>query len=299
MKRKVFKWLGIGFAALLGLLLVTVVIFFFVGQAQVNKRYTIAVESLSIPTNAESIGRGQHIAVIHYCQRCHAANFGGEVYFVIDGMLSIPSPNLTSGTGGIGSFYTDEDWIRAIRHGVGHDERALWIMPAEGFTHLSDEDTAALIAYLKSLPPVDNELPSRTIEPMGMVLAGLGMFPPLAVDRIDHTDSRRDAPEFGLTVEYGGYLAQTMCTACHGERLNGIPFGPPDNQIISPNLTMGGDLATWSEEQFFATLHMGQTPDGRILSEEMPWPYFGQMTDDELGALWLYLQSLPALKHGE
>ena len=49
MKRKVFKWIGIGFAGLLGLLLVALMILFFLGQAQVNKTYAIAVESISIP----------------------------------------------------------------------------------------------------------------------------------------------------------------------------------------------------------------------------------------------------------
>jgi cytochrome c553 len=299
MKRKILRRIAIGLAGLLGLLVIAVIALGFVGRARINKTYEIAVASIPIPNDAAAIERGEHVAVIHYCQDCHAANFGGQVYFVIPGMLSIPSPNLTSGAGGVGSFYTDEDWIRAIRHGVGHDGRGLWIMPAENFSRLSDDDTGALIAYIKTLPPVDNELPTRTFEPMGIVLAGLNMMPPPSVDSIDHTVTRVDAPEAGVTVEYGGYLVQTMCTACHGERLNGIPFGPPDNQIISPNLTMGGNLADWSEAEFFATLRTGMTPDGRVLGEDMPWPYFGQMTDDELSALWLFLQSLPPLAHGE
>jgi cytochrome c553 len=299
MKRKILRGIGIGLLGLLGLLVIAIVALGLVGKARISQTYNIPVETITIPDDAESIERGEHIAIIHFCQRCHAANFGGQLTFVIPGMLSIPAPNLTSGAGGVASFYTDEDWIRAIRHGVGHDERALWIMPAENFSHLSDADTGALIAFLKTLPPVDNELPARSFEAMGFVLGGLGMFPPLEVDRIDHTVSHADTPEVGVSAEYGEYLARTMCTACHGDRLNGIPFGPPDNQILSPNLTPGGSLADWSEDEFFTTLRTGMTPDGHVLGEDMPWPYFGQMTDDELSALWLFLQSLPPLAHGE
>ena len=57
-------------------------------------------------------------------------------------------------------------------------------------------------------------------------------------------------------------------------------------------------LASWSEAEFMTTLRTGATPGGYPLSEEMPWQSYGQMTNDELKALWLYLQSLPALERG-
>ena len=123
------------------------------------------------------------------------------------------------------------------------------------------------------------------------------MFPPLAVDQIAHTSPRPVAPEPGVTAAYGQYLAR-LCTECHGADLNGAPFGPPGEEIPTPNLTPGGELATWSEEDFFTTLRTGMTPEGDQLDMEMPWMYFGQMSDEELKALWLYLQSLPALNQG-
>jgi hypothetical protein len=54
----------------------------------------------------------------------------------------------------------------------------------------------------------------------------------------------------------------------------------------------------WSEEDFITALRTGVTPSGHVLSEAMPWRYVGQMTDEELQAIWLYLQSLPALEQG-
>ncbi|MBK9049888.1 MAG: cytochrome c [Chloroflexi bacterium] len=164
--------------------------------------------------------------------------------------------------------------------------------------YIGDEDLGALIAYLKSLPPVDNVLSERKIDLMGRVMMGAGMMPPLAVDRIDHTTPPPAAPEPGVTVEYGQYLSHT-CTECHGANLNGAPFGPPGEEVPSPNLTPGGELATWTEQEFFTTLRTGVTPSGYQLNEDMPWKSYGQMTDDELKALWLYLQSLPALEQGK
>jgi cytochrome c553 len=302
---RVLKWVGIALGSLIGLLVVAFVILMIIGGARASQKYDIAVETVIVPTDKEAIERGQHVAVIHFCTGCHTDNLSGQVYFTVPGLLTIPSPNLTAGAGGVGSFYTDEDWVRAVRHGVGHDGRALWVMPSAGFSHLSDEDMGALIAYLKSVPPVDNELPERTFEPMGRVMLALGMVPPAAVDLIDHTASPVASVEPGVTVEYGAYLASSTCTECHGANLNGKPFGPPGQEMPTPNLTPGGELAAWSEEDFIQTLRTGVTPGGYQLNncpvcgpDSMPWRYLGQMTDDELKALWLYLQSLPALEQG-
>ena len=71
------------------------------------------------------------------------------------------------------------------------------------------------------------------------------------------------------------------------------------NVYVAPNLTRGGEMDGWSEEDFIATMRTGVTPSGHQLNDFMPWKYFGQMTDDELKAVWMYLQSLPALPQGE
>jgi mono/diheme cytochrome c family protein len=291
------KWIGIILGSLVGLLVLALGALYFIGTAKVNKTYDIPVETISIPTDAAALQRGEHLATILICTRCHVENMAGKVDFVVPGLVTIPTPNLTAGTGGVGSFYTDADWIRAIRHGVGYDGRALFIMPSKSFYYLSDEDLGALIAYLKSVPPVDNTLRERRIELLGRLMIAAGMFPPNAVDQIDHTGSRPVAPEPGVTAAYGQYLAHS-CTECHGANLNGAPFGPPGEEVPTPNLTPGGELAAWSEEEFFSTMRTGVTPRSHQLNVEMPWKYYGRMSDEELKALWLYLQSLPALEQG-
>ncbi len=85
------------------------------------------------------------------------------------------------------------------------------------------------------------------------------------------------------------------CRVCHGPKLNGGKYPDPTIQKISPNLTPGGDLSAWTEEQFITTLRTGVTPHGHNLDNEfMPWKNYSKFSDDELKAIWLYLQSLPA-----
>ena len=303
MIRKIFKWIGIVLGSLVGLLVLAFVVLYIIGSvkwSRMHGKYDVPVETITIPTDEASIARGEHIATLHLCRMCHTESLNGQAVSV-PALFTFAIPNLTSGAGGVGATNTDEDWVRAIRHGVGHDDRGLVMMPARTFYYLSDEDLGALIAYLKSLPPIDNEMPKTDLGPLGRVMLALGQLPPEIepnVISIDHNAPRPVAPQPGVTVEYGKYLART-CALCHGPNFNGQTVqldGPP---ILTPNLTLGGELGFWSEEDFIATLRTGVTPGGKQLRSEMPWKYFGQMTDDELKAVWLYLESLPALGQGK
>ena len=304
MLRQIFKWIGIVLGSLIGLLVLAFAVLYIIGSVKWNrireKDYEVSVEKLSIPTDQASIARGEHIATIRMCKDCHTETWSGQSDSV-PGLITLTFPNLTSGTGGVGAANTDEDWVRAIRHGVGPDGRGLLLMPSRVWYYLNDEDLADLIAYLKTLPPVDNELPRSDLDPLGRVMLALGQLPPeiTAPDVlvIDHDGPRPVAPEPGVTVEYGEYMAIT-CTLCHGKNLNGQTI-TTDAEYLAPNLTMGGEMQAWSEEDFMRTLRTGVTPNGHQLKGVMPWEYFGQMTDDELKVVWLYLQSLPALPQGE
>ena len=105
---------------LIGLLVLAAVVLVIIGGAKANKTYDVPVESVAIPTGPEAIQRGEHVATVS-CKRCHGDSLAGEVYFTVPGLLTIPTPNLTSGKGGVGSLYTPEDFVRAIRHGVARE----------------------------------------------------------------------------------------------------------------------------------------------------------------------------------
>ena len=130
----------------------------------------------------------------------------------------------------------------------------------------------------------------------------LGQLPAEAavpdVTVIDHESPRPAAPQPGVTVEYGEYVAST-CTVCHGSNLNGQMICEGSPEYLAPNLTPGGEVAFWSEADFITTLRTGITPSGKQLKDVMTWKYFGQMAEDDLQAVWLYLQSLSPLPQGK
>jgi mono/diheme cytochrome c family protein len=288
---RLLKWIGVIIAGLAVLVLIGLSAIYLISQDKLNKVYTIPPTGLVIPSDIASIERGKHlVTVFGQCQTCHQDDFSGKVED--EGLLvgRIVFPNLTSGKGGIGSQYTDEDWVLAIRHGVKPDGKGGIVMLANLFYNLSDQDLAAIIAYLKSLPPVDHELPKTRIGPLGrwQLLQVPDLIP---AQVIDHDSPRPVAPQPGVTVEYGKYLA-TICHLCHGPNLSGGE-GPG----AGVNITPGGEVGGWSEADFIHTLRTGTTPNGKNLDPElMPWKVVGQMTDDELKAVWLYLQSVPAIQ---
>src|SRR5574339_1301296 len=264
MIRKIFKWIGIVLGSLVGLLVLAFVVLYIIGTVKWNsmrgKDYAVPVEPITIPTDQASIARGEHIATIRMCKDCHTENWSGQSDSV-PGLITLSIPNLTPGAGGVGATNTDEDWVRAIRHGVGRDGRGLILMPSRVWYYLSDDDLADLIAYLKSLPPVDNELPKTELGPLGRVMMTLGQLPSEAtapdVLVIDHKGPRPVAPQPGVTLEYGKYLTRP-CTLCHGVNFNGQTIRT-DAVYLAPNLTPGGELHFWSEEDFMKTLRTGAT----------------------------------------
>ncbi len=170
-------------------------------------------------------------------------------------------------------------------------------MPSQEFFILSDGDVGALVAYIRSLPPVDRQLPEQQLTLMARALFIAGELPPLAAEVIDHDEPHPEAPEPAVTVEYGQYLA-TGCMGCHGADYAGgaVPGAPPGSPPAA-NLTPAGNLGNWSEAQFIEAMRTGITPEGKQLDPSMmPWPSTAEMSDLELKAVWAFLQSLPPVE---
>lgn len=261
-----------------------------------------AEERLAVAVTADPqlIQAGARLAKVRGCVDCHGEDLGGKTFLDVAPVGRVFASNLTAGRGGVGSAYSDVDLARAIRHGVRPDGEALLIMPSQEFQGLSDEDVAAMIAYIRSVPPVDNEPFEPSVGPVGRFLYLTGQAPLLPAELIDHAAPRPAAPAPGPTAEYGAYLA-TGCIGCHGNHYSGgkIPGMPPEFPAAS-NLTMDLEtgLGTWTEEHFFAALRTGRRPDGSELRPEMPWKLTAAMTDDEIRALWLYLQTVERREFG-
>lgn len=258
-----------------------------------------AGEGVAIPSDPESVALGEHLVTTRGCRECHGADLSGQVLIDDPMFARLAAPNLTSGEGSATADFEPEDWDRAIRHGVGGDGRLLFIMPSMDYNALSDKDLGDLVAYIRSLPPVDHDLPSRRLGPMGRMLLLRGELQPVA-ESIDHEREQDEAPPRGATVAYGAYLAN-VCMGCHGEGFSGgrIPGDPPDSHPagnLTPDDATG--IGTWTEEEFIETIRTGVNPRGHELGEGMPWEAIAQYGDDELQALYRYFMTLPPTPMG-
>ena len=140
--KKFLKWFGIGFGVLVGLLIIALAVLYGMGQARLNKKYDVPVTMVEIPTDEESLAEGKRIFQYRGCEACHGEDLQGLVYMDNPAIGQVITPNLTSGKGGIGEQRTDEDLIRAIKHGIRHDGTPLLFMPSTEFYFLSDADLA-------------------------------------------------------------------------------------------------------------------------------------------------------------
>jgi mono/diheme cytochrome c family protein len=246
---------------------------------------------------ARAAERGRHLVQSRYvCVECHGQNFGGGTMVDAFPMGTILGPNITTGRGSRTANYRPADWDRIVRHGILPDGRPA-AMPSEDFQLMSDQELSDIVAYINSVPPVDNDVPRPSLGPLGKVLVATGQLP-LAVERIreHHTAHASIPPVSAATVEFGRHLAG-ICTGCHRENLAGGPIvGGDPAWVPARNLTPHAEgLASWTFEQFVITMKEGKRPDGTPLQPPMTFvmPYANRMTDVELQAMWLYLRSLP------
>ncbi len=294
--KKALKWAAYGLGSLILIVLIAAVVLYSLGRSRLSQTYSIEVAAVPIDNSPETLARGEHLVkAVVACGECHGEGLRGRAFFDNPAIGTVVSANLTRGEGGIANSYSDEDWIRAIRHGIDPAGRPLLVMPAQHFQNMSPADLGAVIAYLKTVPPVDNVPPAIRLTLLTHILVALGQFDnSIPAEYINHEAPLAEAPPEDATQLYGEYLVSiTTCRDCHGKDLAGGQAGP--GEPIGPNLTPSGELSIWSEGDFFHLMRTGQTPTGRQINEFMPWRYYGQMSDTELKAVWLYLQSLEPL----
>lgn len=291
--RTVLKFIGAFILAFIAALAIAVLVGYAESERVINQTYDISPAGLTVPTDAASIAEGERLVAIRGCSDCHGENMAGKL-FIDGGPLGVfYTANLTTGQGSAVSGFTPDDWERAIRHGVKPDGRAVAIMPSYDYDQMSDEDVARIIAYLQTLPPVDNAQPPSKVGPLGRLLVANGSLP-FAAAVIDHNAVAPKTVTPEVSVAYGEYLAAT-CTGCHTPTLGGGPLpGAQPGDTPSANLTPSGTPGNWTEEQFINTLRTGVTPEGKQLDPAlMPWPIAAKMTETELKALWAYISQVP------
>jgi len=298
MQNKRVKRIILIVVAALGLALAAPLALSATGRSRFAAVHEVPLQALEISGDGTAVARGEHlVTAVAHCGSCHGPGLAGT-HFVNSprGEGVIVAPNLTAGQGGLGADYSPTDWVRTLHHGVRPDGRSVLIMPSQFFNALSAEDLAAVIAYLQTIPPVDNVLPPSRPGPLLYLLLGAGpLREAQSALHIDQAAPFAAAPPEEPTAAYGAYLATIgQCQVCHGPELAGGQANR--NAPIGPNLTPGGELGDWSEADFLTLMRSGREPNGREINPAMPWRFFRNMTAVELRALWAFLQAQPALE---
>jgi mono/diheme cytochrome c family protein len=293
---KVVKVLGYAATSLVAIVALAAASVYFTSNAKLDQRFSVTPRDVVIPTDAASIAHGEHLAHTRGCIDCHGQDFGGGKVIEDGAMGRLYGPNLTRGRGSAVANFTNADWVRAIRHGVTPDGHGLFVMPSDEYSHFSDADLGSVIAYLKSVSPVDRERPETQYGPVTRVLLTIGKMK-LAATQIDHAHLQPAFVQKAATVAYGRYLANG-CVGCHNPNFSGgkIDIGPPD-WPAARNLTPAGDLAHWSEVDFVRAIREAKLPDGTTLNPVMPRGFAG-LDDVELSALFKFLKTLPPVPTG-
>lgn len=284
-----------------------------------------APKDVKVELTPERLARGKYLVeVVGDCNGCHSvadeSKFGTPVApgghlkgRVVAKEVGLPgdfsAPNLTPDPEtGIGNW-SDGQLIRAIREGIGHDNRVLFpFMPYTEYRFMSDGDVEAIVAYLRSVPARRNPLPpSRIAFPVSLFIKSV----PEPVAKV--AEPNRDNP-----AEYGKYLTTIAgCKFCHTpvERGSPVPgrefaggheFAGGAMRVVSYNLTPDNDtgLGTWTEEQFLKKFHdyeeyaeKGPPPATPENWTVMPWLAFSQLEPSDLKAIFAYLKTVPAISN--
>lgn len=282
-----------------------------------NKKYEAPFPNIHATKDSAVIATGRKLVLgAAHCKGCHGPSGdetaadenvevslpGGRAFDLPIGLLY--APNLTPHETGIANK-TDEALARALRYGVGTNGRALFdLMP---FHNTSDEDLTAIISYLRSCPPVENKVPEHEMTLLGKVVKAF-LLKPVGPTGIVPVKVEKDT-----SVAYGAYLANSVanCRGCHTNRnlmtgafigkdfAGGLKFDIPTDSgnfsLTTPNLTTSasGRITGWSEQQFINRFRTGKM----VRESHMPWESFSQMSNDELKAIYRFLQTVPPVEN--
>lgn len=281
-------------------------------------------EDLKINANPEMIEHGKYLADhVMLCTDCHslrdwtmyAAPYdeklkggGGEIFNEDMGFPgTFYSKNLTPHNL---NNWTDGEIFRAMVTGVSKDGSPLFpVMPYKNYQKLDREDLYAVIAYLRTLPTVENDVPESSANfPMNFILHTIPGDAKVENKRPDRSNS----------IAYGEYMfTAASCADCHTQAEHGEPiegmelaggfeFHLPNGTVRSANITPDEEtgIGSWTKEAFMAKFKsfsdsvFAPTPvqEGE-LNTIMPWIMYSGMKEEDLGAIYEYLRTVKPIKN--
>lgn len=258
------------------------------------------------------LARGAYLVKASGCLVCHTAigpqgpdlaNLGGGGLEMKEKFGVWRSPNITPDKGtGIGNW-TDEQIVAAIREGLRPDGSQLTpMMPYMNYNVLTDDDAKAIVAFLRTLEPVERQVPKSELRLQPIVAPKPANKAPGA-----------------SPVEQGAYMASLMlCNHCHWtpnkdfsapvgpDKMfsGGLPMELPQlgtGTLFSSNITSDADtgIGKWTEEQIFTAIKTMQRPDGKPIQGPMLFmqSQWSQLDDKDLKNVAAFIKSLPPVKN--
>lgn len=285
---------------------------------------------------SDQVARGRYLATaICECLECHSPLQPGGLEIpiasklgagdILDEKLRVVAPNITPDLETGAGSWTDDQLVRAVREGIGHDGRRLsQAMPYTYFSVLTDDDARAIVAYLRSLRPVRNHLPKwrpadaneLPQEPLSPPATAAAIASPrergeyfVRLGRCARCHTPRPATgskrHRRLDMEFGG--GRRFSTTPYFDELDPDLWltgprpaqgGPGGNVLASANITSDpSGIAYYDESIFIQTIRTGRVAGIRPLSGAMPWLAYRKLTDDDLRAIFSYLRSVPPVGH--
>lgn len=316
------------FLKIIGGLLVLLLVLVGGGILYLNNAFPKVSEApdLTVEVTPERVANGKHLANnVYVCSYCHSDHLYDKFAPYID-TTKIGKGGYLFGTeeGFPGNYYaknltpyhlgewTDGELFRAITAGVSRDGHALFpIMPYPNYARADKEDIYDIIAYIRTLEPIEYEVPaSSSAFPMNLIIKTIPSDP-IFSEKPDAVDK----------IAYGKYLTTVgSCADCHTPMEQGAPIpgmefaggqefplpsgGTATSANITPHLING--LGEWTEEVFISRFKQFRDTTNVInktnvvpgtANTAMPWRFYSGMSKEELGAIFAYLQTLDPVDH--
>jgi mono/diheme cytochrome c family protein len=254
-----------------------------VSSGILERHYAQPAEPLAAPVARADVKDGERLARMDGCFSCHGKQLTGRVLFTGPLGTRLVAPNLTR----VIRKENDAQLATAIRYGIRPDGTTLINMPSTRFLASSDQDIAAIIAYLRTLNELPDATPATRWGLEGRILLAMHFFRVTA----ESTDTTARGPRLTPTepIALGRYLTRSQCSACHGRDLKGDP------EESSPDLRFS--LKHYSQgvfERFFTT-GVGRKGHGTHTMTPLIKRQFRYLTKADVEALYAYL-SAPAAK---
>ena len=214
--KKALRIAGIGLAGLLVLALIAVLVIYAWSEIILRRHYQAEPQPLAQAPPA-LVAQGYRLARIHGCLSCHGEGLTGNAVFEATPVGDVVAPNLTK----LVRQRSDGQLTTAIRQGIAPDGRGLLVMTSAVHARMPPEETAALIAWMRSLPVKDGDERPFKLQLIGRLMLILGDFrlQPVAVK-----EYRRKMPiDLGPEHARARQLAASTCAECHGPDLNSGP----------------------------------------------------------------------------